>query len=278
MTKLSRLEALKERVQDVKDYPSPQYGKIIRRYRELKELTREQFAELMDYSVKGWEKLETGENQVSLEVLEKCSYLLDFSVHYEAGEVIFSHSDEQSRRLIHQFLKEWRQQLSPYQMKSITLAELKQLFHQLLVTKYSGEGADFFFCSSGRVSEALLTDLKGFSKEPNLTKSDVVDGYLSYGQDLSREEIQSFFKHPSCLTCFDLEFDLEGSVFNVYLSFELESEAIFSEVALEALEQVQMGQVTHQRLRDWSSVLMANEKVLTQTRISKLQILDIFES
>ncbi len=38
MTKLSRLEALKERVQDIKDYPSPQYGKIIRRYRELKEL------------------------------------------------------------------------------------------------------------------------------------------------------------------------------------------------------------------------------------------------
>lgn len=279
MTQRPQMEQLKKRAEAFHQKPSPDYGKVIRRYREIQEITREQLAELMDYSTKGWEKIETGKNKVSIDLLEKVSYVLDFSVHYEAGEVIFSHTEDQSYRLMAQFLEEWQKQIDVLKGKPISFKQLNEKLQQLLVDKYSGGGSEFIFNVRSEHCHLLAQTLpQTCFKDGESRESQIEDG-LSSQLDLPLESVKWAFSEPSVMSSFDLEFDLENYVFNLYLEFDFEEESRVRQQVMTILDSLP-STVKHQHLRwrDWSHYLLSNETFQETIQISNLKLEAVFRS
>lgn len=279
MTQRPQMEQLKKRAEAFHQKPSPDYGKVIRRYREIQEITREQLAELMDYSTKGWEKIETGKNKVSLDLLEKAAYVLGFSVLYESGQVFFSHTEDQSRRLIHQFLAEWQKQLDGLKGSAIPFQELKTLLDRLLIEKYSGEGAEFIFNYREECLEPLIHNLRQTQFMDVEEARSQVEALLSSQIEMPLETLKWAFSNPASMSCFDLEFDLEGYVFNLYLTFDIESEEMMKQQILEVLNELP-SKVKSQslRLRDWSDYLLSHETLQQELLISNLRVVAMFKS
>ena len=279
MTQRPQMEQLKKRAEAFHQKPSPDYGKVIRRYRELQQLTREQLAEIMDYSTKGWEKIETGKNKVSIDLLEKVSYVLDFSVHYEAGEVIFSHTEDQSYRLMAQFLEEWQKQIDVLKGKPISFKQLNEKLQQLLVDKYSGGGSEFIFNVRSEHCHLLAQTLPQTCFKDGESRESQIEALLSSQIEMPLETLKWAFSNPASMSCFDLEFDLEGYVFNLYLTFDIESEEMMKQQILEVLNELP-SKVKSQslRLRDWSDYLLSHETLQQELLISNLRVVAMFKS